>query len=501
MINLLLLTCGSNACYHFSKRIKESFKSDFRLIGTDINDSYLIPSINYIDVFYKSPYSNSPDYYQFILDICKKEKVNFILPLFDIDQRLFNTSNKDLKNLGIHSFGLAPEVSDIYTDKLQMYKYLQSCNMPLPQIFNKLELDDDKYYFIKPYNGSGSIGTEKLCGADIKTISDNNIMIQELCSEPEYTVECFHYQNTLRTVMRERIVSKAGVCTKTKICYIPELYEIVEKFVKNLHSPICFNLQFMKNSLGNYVITDVNLRLAGGMSLAYAAGWDEVTALAKIMLGKEKREVFSTLPEHIPEQYIVRAYTDIVTKIVRPIVAFDLDGTLLDSRKRHSVVLDFVLDKYNLKIDTSNLIDFKRQGKNNIDYLISKGISESLAKDIQTEWINNIENIEFLKSDELYPNAISILKQYSENNDLILITARNNDINLQKQICDLGIDTYFKNIYVVKPGQEAAKNKAEILKKKHAKLMIGDSEIDKQAADFASIDFMWVNHGFRERVK
>lgn len=501
MINILLLTCGTNACYHFAKHIKENYKNDFRIIGTDINEQYLVPSTNFLDNFYKVPYSNSPNYYEYILDICKNEKINFIIPSFDIDQKLFNKANIDLKKLGVTTFGISDSLLDIYTDKLSIYKYLQLHNIPIPKIFKKSELKDDSYYFIKPLNGVGSIGAEKSLGANIKNMINSNFLIQELCSEPEYTVECFYYQKELRVLMRERIAAKAGVCTKARICYIPELYSIIKNFIKNFEVPICFNLQFMKNSYGDYVITDVNFRLAGGMSMAATAGWDEVAALAKIMLGKDKQEIFSTLPKNIPEQYIVRTYNDIVTKTTKSTIAFDLDGTLLDSRKRHSIVLNFVLDKFNLKIDTSDLIEFKRCGKNNIDYLISKGVSEALVNDIQREWINNIENIEFLKFDELYPNTINLLQEYSQNNDLILVTARNNEINLKKQISNLQIGSFFKDIFVVKPGQNAAKYKSEVLIQQNAKLMIGDSEIDKQAADLANIDFIWVSHGFRERVK
>ena len=90
MINLLLLSCGTNACYHCAKTLKEKFIDDFYIIGADINEQYLTPSCNYLDSFYKVPYSSSPNYYETILEICKKEKVDYILPSFDSDQKLWN---------------------------------------------------------------------------------------------------------------------------------------------------------------------------------------------------------------------------------------------------------------------------------------------------------------------------------------------------------------------------------------------------------------------------
>ena len=73
------------------------------------------------------------------------------------------------------------------------------------------------------------------------------------------------------------------------------------------------------------------------MSLSYAAGWDEVTSLAKVMLGEER--VVESVNNEVPEQYIVRAYTDIVTKKIQDKIGFDFDGTILDSRRRHEVLM------------------------------------------------------------------------------------------------------------------------------------------------------------------
>ena len=103
MIKILLLSAGTNACYHCAKILKEKFKNYFYIVGVDINEQYLIPSCNYLDKFYQAPRSDSPEYYSFILKICKEENINYILPSFDIDQKLFYPENKDLLKLNIIS--------------------------------------------------------------------------------------------------------------------------------------------------------------------------------------------------------------------------------------------------------------------------------------------------------------------------------------------------------------------------------------------------------------
>lgn len=500
MIKLLLLSAGTNACYHVAKTLKENFKNDFYIIGADINEEFLIPTFNFIDIFYKVPYSNSPDYYSTILEICKNEKVDYILSSFDTDQKLFYPENQDLINLDTKSLTTGLDVLKFYEDKEKMNSFLNSLGFKTPKIFNTDEIESDKKYFIKPKNGVGSIGARVAVGKDIINLDNSSLLIQEICTGPEYTVECFNYKGQQKTITRERIASKAGVCTKTKIFNHKKLEKITKKFAQKVSLPYCFNLQFMKNSDNEFVITDVNLRLAGGMSLSYASGWDEVCALAKVMLNKSEVEVFETLPDKIQPQYVVRAYMDIVTKIEKPTVAFDFDGTLLDSKKRHSVVLDDILKQYNINLDTSDLIEFKRGGKNNISYLMSKGIDENLSKEIQAKWIDNIEKEKYLEIDVLYEDAIENLEKYSKENDLILVTARNNEEGLQKQIDKFGLRKYFREIFIVESNKNTSNLKAEILEKENAILMIGDTESDYNASKIADVEFKFYNNGFRSNI-
>lgn len=500
MVNLLLLSCGTNACYHCAKTLKEKFKKDFYIIGADINEQYLIPTCNYLDAFYKVPYSSSPNYYEKIIEICKNEKVDYILPSFDSDQKLFYPENKDLIKLNVKSFAVNSETLKLYDDKEKMNSFLNSNGFLTPKIFKQDEIENNKNYFIKPKNGVGSIGAKIETGLNIKNIKNaQDLLIQEICLEPEYTVECFNFNGIIHTITRERIASKAGVCTKTKIFNHPKLEKIVSDFAKKVKCPHCFNLQFMKNQNGDFVVTDVNLRLAGGMSLSAAVGWDEVSALANIMLNKKESEVFAALPEKIQPQYVVRAYTDIITKIEKPAIAFDFDGTLLDSRKRHQVVLNEILKEYDIELDTSDLIEFKRENKSNVDYLISKGINDDLAHKIQTKWIELIEKEQYLSFDTLYAHTIKLLEQYSNEYSLILVTARNNKAGLENQIDKFDLRKYFKEICVVNSGKNASNDKAQILKEKNATKFFGDTLSDKKAADIAGIEFEHFNDGFHSK--
>lgn len=497
MIRLLILTCGTNACYHISKVLKEKYSDDFYIVGTDINKKWLIPTCNYLDSFYQSPLSSDSSYYDYIIDICRNEQIDYILPSFDYDQFLFFPENEDLMKLNVKSLGISKDCFSFYSDKIATNKYLQKIGIPVPELFDKDSVLIDEKYFVKPKNGVGSIGVRILSGNEIRELKNiNDYVIQEICSEPEFTQECFVYNSQLYSITRERIASKSGVCTKTRIFKDEKLDAYAKILIDNVKTPYMFNLQFMMNSKNDYVCTDLNLRTAGGMSLSYAAGWDEVSSLANVMLKSSENEIVKTINQNIGEKYIVRAYTDIVTKEINKKIAFDLDGTLLDSRERHSIVMDIVLRENNIHLDTKDLVKFKSEKRNNLDWLYANNIEKNIAEKINSEWITKIENEEYLLNDKLYPNVVEILKKLSKDNLLYIITARKSSENVIQQIKNLGIHSYFEDIIVV-TGKNVELQKANALRQKGIQIMIGDTEVDYEAAMLANCKFYASKEGFR----
>ena len=497
-INILILSCGLNAGYHVSRILKEKFENKFKIIGTDINKEFLISNRAHLDVFYQVPYSCEDNYYNAILEICRKEGVNCILPSFEIDQMLFSPENKDLKNLGIISLSTPECTFDFYKNKYLMFKKLEELEFPVPKMYAADELIETGTYFIKPINGSGSKNAIKAETKEIKNITNiENYLIQEVCTQPEITLECFQYKGKLAAAARQRIETKSGVCTKAKVFSFPELESIAKKLLKKINCPYFFNLQFMKNKNDEFVITDVNFRLAAGMGLTYAAGWDEVSAIANLILGNSEEKIFESLKLNSPVQYVVRAYTDIVTRKANKILGFDLDGTILNSFDRHTDVLSDALKKHNITLDLSDFIEYKRGGNSTYGYLISKNICEKSANEINEYWCSHIEDEKYLKTDFVYEDAKRKLAELLKGNELILITARNNRENCLKQLKNLGLTEYFSNIYIVKSDSKTFERKANILKEHGVFSYTGDTESDKKACDIAGVKFVPVFHGFR----
>ena len=496
MIKILILSVGTNACFHFVKTLKNNFKNDFFIIGTDINDKHLVASSIYIDKFYKVPYSNDPLYYDKIINICIENNIQYLLPSLDIDQLLFFSENEDLINNNIISFGSSFSTLNVYKNKTTMYNFLKENSFPLPNMYQPYECDNNTDYIIKPIDGYGSSGVQIVNGKTIKEMNNiDKYIIQDICLSPEITVEYFQYNGFFSHICRERIATKAGVCTKARVFQNEELCEIGHKFSNVLKLPYFFNMQFMVHN-NKYVITDVNLRMAGGVSIASKFNWDYIKALANIMLGNADIQPY--FPTIHNDNYVIRMYDDVVTNVCdvnNDVIAFDLDGTLIDSRNRHHIVLKDILKSYNLSINVDDLVDYKRNGKNNVDYLLSKGIDIDLAKEIQNQWVKIIENIEYIETDVLYDDAINLLQKYS-NNKKIAITARQNKANLIYELHKLGILSYFDDVFIVNPADTPRLNKEHYLKNCNVSIYYGDTILDYKAAVNCNIKFIHRDNGF-----
>ena len=495
-LGLLILSCGTNAGWHIVKTLREKFSGHFRIIGTDTNNEQLVPCARMLDAFYKVPHSMEMNFINIIESILKKERPAYILPSFDFDQQLFYNGSEILGRYGVSSLSTPKETLKMYEDKAQMYEAMIAGDLPVPMCYTRETIVDDSCYFIKPIHGYGSTSASMINGEKIQSLASlENYVIQEVCLQPEITMECFTYQGRFSSICRERLQTKAGVCTKARVFKSPKLEAIGKRFAELFKTPMFFNLQFMQTKTGRPVITDVNLRLAGGMGLSCAAGWDEVSAIAKVMLAHPINDVMATLPEFVPEQYVVRVYDDVQTKVETKKVAFDLDGTLLDSRLRHRVVLDDVLRTLNIVLDTSELVKSKRNGGNNVDYLVSHGISQEMAKVIQAMWIEHIEDDKYLDGDILYNESREVLLGYAGWHR-ILVTARRNKEGLFRTLRRLGLDQLFDEVYVVIPDCNVARRKAEVLAREKVLIFHGDTRSDFLASQAADVRFKFHENGF-----
>jgi len=183
----------------------------------------------------------------------------------------------------------------------------------------------------------------------------------------------------------------------------------------------------------------------------------------------------------------------------------DLDGTIIDSSKRHVLLLERLLKDNEIRYAKEQLALYmpcKAGGKGTRAFLTDiLGLDSRNAAQIAEKWAENIENAEYLRYDLLYDDSIAALSAMREMGDVFFLTARKNGKGLYHTMERLGIDRYARCVFVVSP-YHATDNKYEAVRAivSHDDILIGDTEADLNAAGRLGISCYMLNRGFRSEA-
>lgn len=139
-------------------------------------------------------------------------------------------------------------------------------------------------------------------------------------------------------------------------------------------------------------------------------------------------------------------------------IIFDLDGTLICSKKRLYELFCDLTETRELSFDL--YWDLKFLGYTNEDILRNQ--LKFTANEIElfvSSWMYNIESDEYLKMDTLIDGAENFLRKISESNKLYVCTARQSISQVTEQLTKLGILCFFQEIFVT----EQKKTKKQLL--------------------------------------
>jgi carbamoylphosphate synthase large subunit len=313
--NILISAGGTATAWHLANLVKSEFKEYFELYMCDINPSYLVPASTLSDKFIQVPPIHSVGYKQTMINLFKEYNIDIFVPLIDFDVYEFPCDDPMLKEIGVFSTGVNHSSCEKLRNKKVLSYYLQENKINVPNLYNTLvEIEEAKAdeFLIKPISGFGSRGIKKISKRESREyIGNEDVLLQEICQGPEVTVEVFNSKGVIKSISRERIEVKNGVCTKTKLWFDLELHEIAVKLCNILKLPIAFCFQVMKNSVGEWVVIDVNPRLGAGTALASACGWSLASA-ALVEWGKLEMDASKYLNSISGEKFVTRVYKEII---------------------------------------------------------------------------------------------------------------------------------------------------------------------------------------------
>lgn len=313
MPNVLIGAGGTGTAFGIASRLRSSYGSDLKIIVTDIFDEHLVTTSVLADRFYKAPYANDPKFETFIVDILEAEKITTYIPILNEEIILAAKlrAAEEYKHIDFWSSSLHAAC----TDKLFADNWLRTIGVRTPFRFGDQSQKTPNQFFVKPKTGSSSRGVKQLTAHQVIALSQterDSFLIQEVCKGPEVTVDSF-FDETTKTgfaYCRERIEVKAGVCTKARLFYDPELEDFAFRIgiALSQRQTICF--QVMRNGDG-WVLTDLNLRTGAGTAMTCAAGFDVLSAAFVCRNGGDYSRYLRKLKLG-EEYYVTRQYAEFV---------------------------------------------------------------------------------------------------------------------------------------------------------------------------------------------
>lgn len=277
--NVLITAAGTGTAFAIISRLRSTWGNNCRIVAMDTNCRHLTTSALLADRFIQSPPVKKQSFIEFVEDVISEESISTYIPILNDEFSIATTLKHKFPSVDVW---VNPFAASLAIDKRKSSAWLALQGLPTPKVLDRTDIALDQDYFVKPINGYGSQSARPMCGEDILTFSEDffsEYIVQQICHKPEISVDSF-YDPRLETfiaVARERVETKAGVCTKARVFVDEGISTLAKRLSKCLEQDglICF--QMMKDKQ-NWLITDLNFRPGAGTAMTVAAGYDLISA-------------------------------------------------------------------------------------------------------------------------------------------------------------------------------------------------------------------------------
>ncbi|MFN5169122.1 MAG: ATP-grasp domain-containing protein [Cyclobacteriaceae bacterium] len=277
--------------------------------------------------------ADKDNYIASVIDICKKNKIQYIIPGGEQPMVLLGAESSALNASGIQLVSNTPSIINLFSDKRKTFVFLQENRFPIPKTsstVNEEVLDTFTYpCIVKPSSGTGGsdsvfLATSKEeCWLYVELLKRNgrSIIIQEYIGldEGEFTVGVLSdtQSNIIGSVAMQRTFnSKLSVAYRGKkglissgysqglIADFPEIRRQAELIAQAVKSRGPLNVQGRVRN-GVLIPFEINPRFSASTYLRTMAGFNEVDFFLRHLIKGEKDFHFS-----VKKGYYLRSFAE-----------------------------------------------------------------------------------------------------------------------------------------------------------------------------------------------
>ena len=306
---------GTTAC------LRQNGERPVRLIGADMNDDPTM--LEMVDQYYPVPRGDDPAYVDVLLDICKKERVDVLLPIMSVELEALSRNKARFREIGTAVSVSDPAPLKIANNKLSLLRFLEENGFPcasFQEVQTVEQLEKAAYALgyphrrvcVKATQGSGSRGfrildahrskldlflhekpsashvtLEELLAMFAETEKMPELMVMEYLPGSEYTVDLLADKGHVlfnccrRSTNMENSIMLDGVVEDNR--RVLDLCAGVTKLL-GLDGNIGFDLR--ERADGTPLIMECNPRITAGIPAFAAAGVNLPYLGVKKLLGE-----------------------------------------------------------------------------------------------------------------------------------------------------------------------------------------------------------------------
>ena len=264
---------------------------DLMIYGTDIVES--APALFFRDEKRIVPKIKNEAYIPTLLEICRSEKIDVLIPTIDTDLPLLAQNKALFEKIGTCVMVNTLDKIEVCRDKRMTAAYFHSVGLMSPMPCDDVSRYDGGFpAFIKPKDGSSSMYAYKVNHeAELRELSARvpNYIIQPFIDGVEYTVDvfCDFDGSPIYITPRVRLEVRSGEVLKTEIVQDQKIIDEIQQLLKDYRPCGAITVQLIreKGSGDDYYI-EINPRFGGGAPLSMMAGANSAEAMLNLLSGQ-----------------------------------------------------------------------------------------------------------------------------------------------------------------------------------------------------------------------
>jgi carbamoyl-phosphate synthase large subunit len=325
-LTVLVSACGAQFMPGLADCLRQNGERNIRIVGVDMGFDDTV--LQMVDSFYRVPEATDPTYIDRLLEICKKEKVDVILPFMSAELLPLIDRLHDFEEIGVKVSVSDRQSVEVTINKYRFYEFLKNNDLPVPKFSVIRKADDllkacefcgypENAVCVKATELSGSRGIriikpgfsrfDILFGEKPNSFYTTIDDLMQTLKEKEYMPEMMAMEylpgaegsvdllaengKILYMAYRESTVNLHSIPQEAELKYNAEAYEIAEKVIKALGFTGSADLDFKNDANGHPILMEINPRIAATMKIFKEGGLNLPYLRIKHLLGEELPKV------------------------------------------------------------------------------------------------------------------------------------------------------------------------------------------------------------------